>query len=625
MAGSQIGTTGLWWLTAPPPLLSPSQSLSPPLKTSHWRKDFPLRRLLGAVSGALLLLALLPALGGMAAHAGTGNYPIVLIPGWHGSATTFDEMIPKLQAQGFTVLDFDPNTPGVQAMGYAPTAAGQHISYVAGKIVQQKIKTALQQNGYDPNTQKVDIVAHSMGGLVARFLIEHPGADVDNWSSTTGWYGDGVADVDTNWASRVDDLVMLGTPNHGTWEGWVPGTIGGFGNWNTTGGDMAPNSKFLQLMGTTEPVGQHYTTIGGDPTYLQFFKYDYNGDGISHGFDGVVPAESPFMTGSVQSLVNNHHGELVTADAPIDLTIQALGFTSSQTGIGAANLAGTATIRLEYADIVQDHDFGTTDEFRFDVYVDPDGGNDGYTYLNTINYDRDAPFAQSWGNTGPSSVAINVPGTSPRMDVKLDVWESDPGGAREAVSTVFFTNVMLSDDLDGQDYYTATAPDSKGGTNTFRISMNGATSAVGQTRLVTFGFDKAYIKDVLEPFGTGNAEAEFTLHAGRDGYAGTFYRGTPSDSSWYSRSANTYADIGVDAKNNGVVESETIWKGRMLKGTTWRFDGEYFDDDGGWSSRDSGGQYYATGSVDTLPVGRQNWSGTGLSAWNIYFYVVTAQ
>src|SRR3712207_8731974 len=52
----------------------------------------------------------------------------------------------------------------------------------------------------------------------------------------------------------------------------------------------------------------------------------------------------------------------------------------------------------------------------------------------------------------------------------------------ESVSTVYFTDLMLSDDLDGQDYYTKTAPDAKGGTNTFRISLNGATSDVSDTR-----------------------------------------------------------------------------------------------------------------------------------------------
>ncbi|MBW3668965.1 MAG: hypothetical protein KY443_07095 [Actinobacteria bacterium] len=572
--------------------------------------------LVAAVLAACLTTVVAPP-SPVAAH--TANYPIVLIPGWHGVASTFNEMIPKLQAQGLTVLDFDSNTAGTQALGYAPTASGQHISYVAGKIVEEKIQAALSANGYAA-TQPIDIVAHSMGGLVARFLVEQPGADVDYWSSTSGWYGDGVADVRTDWAGRVDDLIMLGTPNHGTWQGWVPGTIGGFGIWNTTGGDMAPNSKFLTRMGYAEKSGEYYKTIGGDPWYLQWLQYDYNGDGVSHGFDGVVPAESPFLTGSDQTLVGFHHGELVTADQPLDLVIQHLGYTSSQTGIGQANLAGTASVKLEYAKIVNDHDGGTTDEFRFDVYVDANGNNDGYTYLNTINYDRDAPFTQNWGNSGPSSIGINLPGTSPRMDVKLEVWESDPFGAREYVSTVYFTDIMLSDDLDGQDYYSADAADSEGGTNSFRVSMNGATSRVAETRLVTFGIDKAYIQNTLEPL--GNAEAQFTIHAGRDGYAGTFYRGSPEDGSHYSRGTNTWANIGTDTKNNGVVESETVWKGRMLKSATWRFDAEYFDDDGGWSSRDSGGMYYATGSVGSMGGGRTNWAGTSLSAWDVYFYTI---
>ena len=567
-----------------------------------------------ALVASMLTLSVRP----VDAHA--ASYPVVLIPGWHGVAGTFDEMIPKLVAQGIPVLDFDTSAPGIQAMGYSPTASGQHISYIAGKVVEEKIQAALAANGYS-STQKVDIVAHSMGGLVSRFLIEKPGADVDYWSSTSGWYGDGVADVRTDWASRVDDLIMLGTPNHGTWEAWVPGTLGGFGNWNASGGDMKPNSKFLSLMGYAEKTGEYYTTIGGDPWYLQWLQYDYNGDGIKHGFDGVVPAESPFLTGSDQLIVGFHHGELVTADQPLDLVIQHLGYTSTQTGVGNANLAGTATIKLEYANIVKDHDGGTTDEFRFDVYVDADGNNDGYTYLNTISYDRDAPFTQNWGNAGPSSIGINLPGTSPRMDVKLVVWEADSFGARESVSTVYFTNVMLSDDLDGMDYYQATAADSEGGTNTFRVSMNGATSKVSDTRMVTLGFDKAYIASTLECCG-GKSEAQFTLQAGRDGYAGTFYRGSPADGSHYSRSAGTWANIGTDAKNNGVVESEIVFKGRMLTSANWRFNAEYFDDDGGWSSRDSGGKYQATGTVGSLPGGRTNRSATSLGAWDLYWYTV---
>jgi pimeloyl-ACP methyl ester carboxylesterase len=409
------------------------------------------------------------------AHAGAAHYPVVLIHGWTGSGSSFTTLIPKLQAAGATVVDFDPNTPGVQALTYAPTSSSQHIPYIACKIVQQKIKAALQQNGFDPNAQKIDIVAHSMGGLVARFLVEHPGADVDSFNSG-GWYGDGVADCDSNWASRVDDLVMLGTPNHGTWEGWVPGTIGLFGAWNASGGDMRPGSTFLTKMGYAEPAGETYSCIGGNPTYGGFLQYDYNGDGVKHGFDGVVPAESPYVTGCTFDLVASNHGELLTQDAPIDLVLGDLGYGAQTTTGGNKRLTGTATIRLEYASIAADHDPGTDDENRFDVYVDADGGNDNYTLLGTIGYDRDAPFTQNWGNSGPTAPStITLPGTSGILDVKVFAWESDPFDS-DTIGTGYFRNLTLSDDRNGQDYYETTFPDASGGTDTLRVAVNGVSA-----------------------------------------------------------------------------------------------------------------------------------------------------
>src|SRR3712207_7455531 len=108
-------------------------------------------------------------------------------------------------------------------------------------------------------------------------------------------------------------------------------------------------------MGYAEKAGEYYTAIGGDPSYLQWLQYDYTGDGIKHGFDGVVPAESPYVTGSDFSLSPVHHGELLTADHTLDLVISSLEYTSTQTGTGAANLAGTASIRLEYAQRSEEH------------------------------------------------------------------------------------------------------------------------------------------------------------------------------------------------------------------------------------------------------------------------------
>lgn len=126
-------------------------------------------------------------------------------------------------------------------------------------------------------------------------------------------------------------------------------------------------------------------------------------------------------------------------------------------GDGAANLTGAATIRLEYAEIAGDHDRWTDDENRFAISIDPDGGGDGFVPLGEIAYERDAPFTQNWGNRGPTAGPVRLPGTSPRIDVRLDLSEADPWG-RQVVATAVFRDVMLSDDLDGMDYYEAVVP-----------------------------------------------------------------------------------------------------------------------------------------------------------------------
>lgn len=567
---------------------------------------------------ALLLAIVAPITG----RTHEGPFPILLVHGWTGTGASFDEMIPKLQAQGLSVLDCDSSKTGTQALTYAPTAGSQHISYLAGKILQPAIDACLTGNGYS-TSQKIDIVAHSMGGLTSRFLVEKGGADVDFWSDVTGWYGDGVADVNTKWKNQVDDLIMLGTPNHGTILAWFPSTLPIFGVWTSSGGDMRPNSKLLSLMGYAEPAGEYYSCIGGDPWYLQAYQSDYNGDGVTHGFDGVVPAESPFLTGCNNMLTSSNHSGLRTDDAPIDLTIGELGYTSTQTGTGNANLGGAATIRLEYFNVVNDHDGGTTDEFRFEVQVDRDGGNDGYQVVQTLSYNRDAPFTQDWGNAGPgTSVVVNLPGTSPRMDVKVRVWEDDTGwgGGQEAVSTHTFTDITQSEDIDGIENYSASAADAEGGTNTLKLSVNGVTNDPGKTRLMTFGFDKAFIDDNHECCGF-NGEVQFTLNAGRKGFTSTFYRGDAGSGTHYSRADDTWVNIGTDSKNNGVVESETIWKVRLLNGATYRFDIAYWEDDGGWSSRDGGNIYYREALVSSQPAGRTNYTFTSFGDYDAYLYV----
>ncbi len=239
-----------------------------------------------------------------------GDFPVVLIHGWSGSISdalinyTWWNLTQKLVARGFKVLDFDVTKPGIQWLTYEPGWFEEHhISWIAARVC-EKIQEALVLNGYPPN-QTIDIVAHSMGGLVARFMAEHYMADVDYWNSSwngTGypWYGDGDADI-TIGAFQIDDLIAVGTPCHG-----VPPNINEtllrsiikyayFPWWIAQVPDMIYDSPFLQAMGykTTDLID--YYGVGGDIGFGQ--PVDFDGDGITHTTDGLVPAESPYLEG----------------------------------------------------------------------------------------------------------------------------------------------------------------------------------------------------------------------------------------------------------------------------------------------------------------------------------------
>jgi len=242
-----------------------------------------------------------------------GDFPVVLIHGWIGSTSdalinyTWYNLTQKLVSAGYKVLDFDTTKPGIQWLTYKPTWLGEHhISWIAARVC-EKIQEALILNGYPPN-QTIDIVAHSMGGLVARFMAEHYMADVDYWNrdwNGTGypWYGDGDPDI-TIGAYQIDDLIAVGTPCHG-----VPPNINEsflkdiikyayFPWWIGQVPDMVYHSPFLEAMGYNGTDLVDYYGVGGDIGVMMGGKpVDFNGDGIPHYSDGLVPAESPYLKG----------------------------------------------------------------------------------------------------------------------------------------------------------------------------------------------------------------------------------------------------------------------------------------------------------------------------------------
>jgi hypothetical protein len=226
---------------------------------------------------------------------GRGSFPVVEVAGLGSNGAGFAKLTAAMQQRGTPVLDFDPKTAGIQPLTYRP-ADGTRIPALAVDVVQPAIRKALSRAGYDPDTQLVDVVAHSTGGLLVRYLVEHPVA---------------------HWAAQVDDLVMVASPNHGSdvvgWETNVGGSpMGGLGQ------DMKPHSAFLDALGYREPAGEVYTTIGGDPWVFRWLRYGH------HGFDDQVPSESPFLSGAANKTFDHLHGRLLRSDDVVSLVVRTL-------------------------------------------------------------------------------------------------------------------------------------------------------------------------------------------------------------------------------------------------------------------------------------------------------------
>ena len=104
-----------------------------------------------------------------------GPLPVILVFGWHGSHDNWNLIAKYLELDKFPVfiLDYDSSL--------APAPASQKL--------QEQIESVFEASGRD----KVNLIAHSYGGLVSRHFIEELGND-----------------------HLVKNLIMLGTPNHGS-------------------------------------------------------------------------------------------------------------------------------------------------------------------------------------------------------------------------------------------------------------------------------------------------------------------------------------------------------------------------------------------------------------------------
>ena len=148
-------------------------------------------------------------------------HPLLLIHGFLGTRGSMFSMEQRLMDDGFCVFSFN--------LGTLNTRDIRRSAF----LIHRKIERVLAQTSWD----KIDIVGHSMGGLIGLYYVKKLGGH-----------------------TRVRKLVMMGTPYRGTWSAlWG---IAFLGLYSTSSWQLLPRSRFLdELAQGPLPTGVDYYTL----------------------------------------------------------------------------------------------------------------------------------------------------------------------------------------------------------------------------------------------------------------------------------------------------------------------------------------------------------------------------
>ncbi len=127
------------------------------------------------------------------------RHPVLLVPGWRDGAATMAPLEDLLRRAGWS----DARVARVDFQD--PVGSNREHA--------QEIADALEHLRARTGVDRVDVVAHSMGGLATRYLLQKGG-------------GEGVRRV-----------VFIATPHHGSWTAYLA--------WGEGGKEMHPGSLFL--------------------------------------------------------------------------------------------------------------------------------------------------------------------------------------------------------------------------------------------------------------------------------------------------------------------------------------------------------------------------------------------
>jgi pimeloyl-ACP methyl ester carboxylesterase len=181
--------------------------------------------------------------------------PVLLIHGFLGTRGSMFLLERRLVDDGVVVVSFN--------IGTINTRDIRRSAF----LIHRKIERVLAQTPW----KKIDIIGHSMGGLIGLYYVKKLGGH-----------------------ARVRRLIMMGTPVRGTWAALAG--VCTLGLWSTSSWQLLPRSRFLDELAQ-----------GPIPRETEVYT-------IAAARDWVVPLKTTRMKGATAVTVPLGHSSLVVSD-----------------------------------------------------------------------------------------------------------------------------------------------------------------------------------------------------------------------------------------------------------------------------------------------------------------------
>jgi triacylglycerol esterase/lipase EstA (alpha/beta hydrolase family) len=191
--------------------------------------------------------------------------PVLLIHGFLGTRGSMWPLEQRLGKEGIVVFSFNLGTFNSRDIR------------TSAFLIHRKIEAILAQT----NVKKIDIIGHSMGGLIGLYYVKKLGG-----------------------AAKVRKLVMMGTPARGTWVALAG--VATLGLWSASSWQLLPKSRFLRELeqGPLPPEVQYYT--------------------LAADRDWVCPPASTTVPGATPIRVALGHSSLVVSEEVFQHIVDAL-------------------------------------------------------------------------------------------------------------------------------------------------------------------------------------------------------------------------------------------------------------------------------------------------------------